>query len=346
MKTMYTSSALAPEKCLQTRSRLGGLKLFSVLILASLFSLLSSGFVHAQEAVSLVVSPPRTDVVGNPGEIVQKNIKITNNSDTQELILQVHVQDFIVQDDLGTPIPVSTKLAGRYLASPWFTLEKTEIVIPAKSTIQIVVLVTIPSDALPGGHYAGVFFKPVPSRGMKSTVSYTSAQVGSLFAINVPGDIKYDALIKEFSTKLNVFEFGPIDFTAVLENQSDTHISPKSNITVKDMVGRTVADIPVADVNIFPYTSRTIQARWDTVWGVGRYSATINANYGPGMLASRTMYFWILPYRLIATIGVVILVLIAIYITIRRHMIHRLDRRDDEIENLKRKIAEMENKSN
>ena len=302
--------------------------------------------VHAQEAISLVVSPPRTDAVGNPGEIVQKNIKITNNRDTQELILRVHVQDFIVQDDLGTPIPVSEKLAGRYLASPWFTLEKSEIVIPAKTTTQIVVIITIPSDALPGGHYAGVFFQPVPSRGMKETISYTTAQVGSLFAINVPGDIKYEALIKEFSTKLNVFEFGPVDFTAVLENQSDTHISPKSTITIKDVIGRTVADIPVADVNIFPYTSRTIQARWDIIWGVGRYSATINANYGPGMLASRTMYFWILPYRLIATIGVVILVLIVIYISIRRHLKHRNDHRDEEIDALKRKIAEMENKSN
>lgn len=317
----------------------------SVFLVSSIYLLASfAPAIHAQEAISLVVSPPRTDVEGKPGEIVQKNIKVTNNSEGQELILKVYTKDFIVQDDLGTPIPVSETTAGRYLASPWFTLEKSEIVIPPKSTQQIVVLINIPQDALPGGHYAGVFFQPVPSRGMKNTVSYTSAQVGSLFAITVPGDIKFDALIKEFKTKMNVFEFGPIDFTAIMENQSDTHISPKTNITVKNTFGQTVAEIPVTDVNIFPYTARTLTARWETVWGLGRYAATISAAYGPGMIASRTMYFWIMPYRLIAAILVVILVLIAIYISVRRHLIHRKDDRDNEIESLKRKIVEMENK--
>lgn len=320
-------------------------KLFSIFLLSSIISpLISLTPVQAQETVSLVVSPPSTQIEGKPGETIQKNVKITNNSPESELILQAHVQDFIVQDDLGTPIPVSVTTSGRYLASPWFTLEKSEFVIPANQTMQIVVLINVPDDALPGGHYAGVFFQPVAARNMKKTVSYTAAQVGSLFAITVPGDIKFDALIKDFRTKLDVFEFGPIDFTAVIENQSDTHITPKTNIVIHDMFGRKLADVPVNDVNIFPYTSRTLQATWETVWGLGRYSATLSSAYGPGMLASRTTYFWIMPYRILAAIGVVLLVLLALIISIRRHLKHRQDHRDDEIDELKRKIVELENR--
>lgn len=316
------------------------LSLASLLIVASIFAPLS----HAQE-VSLVLSPPRVDLEGKPGDILQKTIKITNNSGDQELNLKAIVSNFIVQDDLGTPIKVTETASGRYLASPWFTLERSELTLAPKETAQLVVIINIPKDALPGGHYAGIFFEPIPPRGLKKTVSYTTTQVGSLFGITIAGDIKYDALIKDFKVATNISEFGPIDFTTVIENQSDTHIRPKINIVIQDMIGRKLVDLPLDEINIFPYASRTLEGIWDTVWGLGRYTATLTATYGPGLVATRVLYFWIMPYRLIAAIGVVLLVIIALFIIVRRHLKHREDTRDNEIDNLKRKIAEMENRN-
>lgn len=311
-------------------------------ILYSLFFILYSPAKISAADLSLVVSPPRIDLAGKPGDVLQKSIKVTNNSE-QELILQAFVSDFIVTDDLGTPVKVKESASGRYLASPWFTLEKSELVLAPKETVSLVVLITVPQDALPGGHYAGVFFEPVLSRGLKRTVSYTTFQVGSLFSLTLAGDIKYDALIKDFLVKTDVSEFGPIDFTAVIENQSDTHITPAAKIVIHDMIGRKLADLPLEEVNIFPFTSRTLVGTWDTVWGLGRYSATLSATYGPGLVAERTLYFWIMPYRLIAAILIVLLVLLGLYVVIRRHLKHRQDHRDDEIDALKRKIVEMEN---
>ncbi len=317
-----------------------------LLTLSSIFLTLHLAFaprIYAQD-VSIVVSPPRFDIDGKPGDIIQKNIKITNNDADRELILKAFPVDFIVQDDQGTPIKVDVSASGRYLASPWFTLERSEITIPPKVTEQIVIIITIPKDALPGGHYAGVFFEPITSPGQKTTVSYTSSQVGSLFGITIAGDIKYDAIIKDFSTKSPLSEFGPIDFSATIENQSDTHIRPTSSIEIHDMFGRKIESLALPEVNIFPFTTRTLQGTWDTVWGLGRYSATLSATYGPSMVVSRTIYFWIMPYKIIAAILIVILVLIVIFILVRRHTKHREDHRDDEIDALKRKIVEMENR--
>jgi hypothetical protein len=299
--------------------------------------------VRAQD-LSLVVSPPRVDLEGKPGDTLQQTIKVTNGSTDKSLILKAFAIDFVVLDDAGTPVKVSESASGRYLASPWFTLENSELTLAPKETTQMVVLINVPKDALPGGHYAGVFFEPVESKGLNKTVSYTSTQVGSLFGITVPGDIKYDALIKSFSVDAPLFEFGPIDFTATIENQSDTHIRPSSSITVHDMIGRKVVDLPLSEINIFPFTARSISGTWDTVWGLGRYTATLTSTYGPGLVASRTLYFWIMPYRLIAAIVIVLLVIVAAFILIKRHIEHREDHRDDEIDELKRKIVEMENK--
>lgn len=321
--------------------KLSLLKIFSSATLL-VYLLLVAPLSHAAD-VSLVVSPPRYDLEARPGETIQKIIKITNNSQDQELILQAFPVDFIVQDDQGTPVKVTVSGSGRYLASPWFTLDQQKLIIPPKATTQVIVMIDIPSNALPGGHYSGVFFEPLLSRNQKSTISYTTTQIGTLFSLTIAGDIKYDALIKNFSVKTNISEFGPIAFQATIENQSDTHIKPLVSLTIADMFGRQLTDLELESVNIFPFTSRTISGIWDTVWGFGRYTATLTAAYGPGLVATRTLFFWILPYRLIAAVLVVILVILVLIIVIRRHLKHREDHRDEEIEELKHKIAEMEN---
>lgn len=339
-KYLRTSSFNAHEKCLQIRSILRGA--ISLLLLSVFLN--TPGLAYAQD-ISLVVSPPRTDLEIKPGETLQKTIKVTNTSET-ELILSAIPIDFIVTDDAGTPIKVTTEASGRFLASPWFTLETSELVVPPKDTTQLTVVITAPNDALPGGHYAGIFFEPKERKGEKKTVSYTTAQVGSLFALNVAGDVNYDAVIKDFSVKNYLSEFGPIDFTLTLENQSDTHITPESSITITDMLGRKAEPIKLDSVNIFPFTSRTQNARWNQIWGFGKYVATITVVYGPsGAITSRDLPFYIIPYRLIAAILVILLVILAAGISIKRHLLHRADQRDNEIDELKRKIAELENNS-
>lgn len=321
------------------------LKYTQYFLLSTFYFLLFTATPTLAQELSLVVSPPRTDLQIKPGETQQKTIKVTNTSET-ELILSAVPIDFIVTDNAGTPIKVTTTASGRFLASPWFTLETSELVVPPKDTAQLTVVITAPQDALPGGHYAGIFFEPKERRGEKRTVSYTTTQVGSLFALNVAGDVNYDAVIKDFSVKNYLSEFGPIDFTLVLENQSDTHISPESSIVITDMLGRKVEPIKLDSVNIFPFTSRTLHARWDQVWGLGKYIATVTVTYGPtGAVTSRDIPFYIIPYRLIAAVMVVLLVMLAIGISIKRHILHRADQRDNEIDELKRKIAELENNS-
>ena len=292
----------------------------------------------------MIVSPPRYNIDVKPGEVIQKTVKVTNPSETDPIRLKVLVSDFIVQDDEGTPSKVTEEASGRFLASPWFTLDQTEFTLDPRAQALINVVIAVPQDALPGGHYAGVFFEPVVNLNKSESASYTSAQVGALFGLTVEGDINYDALIKEFGVGQNLYEFGPVKFTTTIENQSDTHITPQSSIEVKNMLGQPVATLKLEEPNIFPFAARSLTGSWDTVWGLGRYTATLTSAYGPGMEASRTLYFWIAPYRLLAGIVVLILVLIAVWIAVRRHLVHRSDTRNAEIDELKRRIVELENK--
>ena len=310
------------------------------LLLTTYFLPLTSK-VYAQ--VSLVVSPPKVDFKLNSGDTAQQALKITNQTNTP-VTVKLSIQDFIVQDDQGTPVKVTPDEAGKYVASPWFHLDRTEFTIQPQKTEVVTVLITTPQDALPGGHYAAVYVEPQGGHKPKTTGPKIVSQVGSLFNITIKGNIKYDAQVKNFQVKRKFMEFGPVDFSATIENLSDTHISPKPSILIKNMLGQTVATLTLDQVNIFPFTSRTVTGTWEKVWGLGKYQATLSAPYGPGQVATATLFFWIAPWRLISAIIILLLVLITTYILVRRHLQHKRDKRDEEIDMLKRKIAELENK--
>lgn len=317
-----------------------------IFLFASLFIVHYSLFTKpALAQVSLIVSPPRYDEIVDPGATIQKTVKITNNSD-QEITLRVDVHDFIVQDDSGTPVLVTESASGRYLASPWFTLNRNVLTLAPNATEIIYAIITAPTDALPGGHYAGIYFSPsVVTTPESSTGAGIEPKIGALFSLTIAGDINYDAFIKDFTVDSRLYEYGPIDFRAIIENLSDTHIRPLTSITIRDMFGRQLETLVLDEVNIFPFTTRTLLGSWDTTWGLGRYTATLEASYGPGLVADRTIFFWILPYRILAAIGVLLLVLIVIFISVRRHLAHKGDTRDTEIDQLKRRISELENQS-
>jgi len=291
----------------------------------------------------MIVSPPTYNLTVKPGEIIQKSIKVTNPSELEPLRLKATVSDFVVSGDAGVPVKVTSTASGRYLASPWFSLDEPEFTLDPRGQMTVTAVITVPRDVTPGGHYAGVFFEPVIRLDKSQTSAYASTEVGALFELTVEGDIKYDALIKDFKPSQNFYEFGPVDFTATVENQSDTHITPRSSITIKDMLGREVETIKLEEPNIFPFAARSLTGEWDQVWGLGRYEATLSVTYGQGLETSRTLYFWVAPYRLLAGIAVILLALIALFVVVRRHSKSRHDTRDTEIDELKRRIVELEN---
>jgi len=297
----------------------------------------------ARAEFKIVVSPPTTDIIAKPGEIIQKTIRITNNSQ-DKITLSAQISDFIVQDDYGTPVKVDVKASGRYLASPWITLDRDQFVLDAQETKEVIVIIELPRDALPGGHYAGVFFSPLNKTKPTTTGAEVVPEIGSLFAITVPGDLNWNAVITSFATDQSLHEYGPVNFTATIENHSDSHITTKPELTIKDMLGRTVSRQELGGANIFPFTARTFVGKWDIVWAFGQFTATLTAPYGNSFVATRSINFWVLPYRLLLVIIILIIVILTIMIVIRRYYIHQQDNRDKQIDSLKRKIIELENK--
>lgn len=302
-----------------------------------------------QSQVSLTAIPPRLgdegDLAAKPGEVIQTQVRV-NNPTNEAVTISSSAYDFTIDVDGETPIPIEGDVSSRWSLANWLVLAPATQTIAPNQTAVVNVLVEVPDDALPGGHFAMITHQPTQSGvqaiGQQAATSGINQRVGTLLYVFVEGPINEEAFIRNAQFP-KLTEFGPVPFSFSIENMSDIHIRPQISVEIRDWLGRTSDAVLVNPKNIFPLTSRDFDGQWDRIWGIGRYSATITASYGQsGSLAVAKTHFWLIPITLVIAILVVILTLIAVGIAVRRHIIHRKTDQSGKIQELESKIRELE----
>lgn len=329
----------------------------SLVLAAGLFvgaqNLVSAQQSSAGEQVSLTAIPPRLGDDGSlrmsPGEKKQVNIRVSNSS-SDTVSVRTTAQDFVVGEDGETPVVIDAADAdNRWSLASWLTISPSAQTLNPNQSGQIEVLITVPEDALPGGHYAMITHQPNTSGIDDGENDATSAQtsgvnqrVGTLLYVTVDGPINEQAYIRELNIP-NFQEFGPVPFSFKIENASDIHIRPQIGVEIRNFFGQKVDTITTDTKNIFPYTTRDFGGQWERVWGFGRYSAEVIASYGTsGSVVVAKTYFWLIPIKLIIAIISVLLILILGGMSIRRHMMHRKTDQSKRINELETKLQELE----
>ena len=288
-----------------------------ILLLVSGFLL--AGQSLAQSALGLSAIPPRLEITVKPGEAITKEIKVRNESKTDRVI-STNSKDFIVTDGNGTPIQLDNidEASNRWAASSWVQVSPSSFKLKPGETKSLMVTVIAPDNALSGGHYTMILHSPKNESVLSSTGSFIETNVGTLLYITVPGNIKESAQVKEFTAPA-FSEYGPINFKALVNNLSDIHITPVGSIIVTNWFGGKTANLALSPINIFPYTSRELENVLAKKWLFGRYMAQFNASYGTtGQVLTATLFFWVMPWRLILLVLIAIALLAAIIFLIKK----------------------------
>ncbi len=264
----------------------------------------------AQFERTLSVVPPIQDLKTKPGRQVQTTIKVRNQS-SEPVTIKAGIKDFLVFDDKGTPEFVEEETSGRWSLSSWIVVSPTEFTLAPYSSKVFDVAILTPEDALPGGHYASVYFSPIEG-GLVPGQSGTGIEtkLASLIKLVVEGPIGEMAYVRKFSAP-PFQEFGPVTLLTQIENQSDIDITPKGTITIKNLLGKTLATFRLEERRIFPFAIRSITNTFEKKWLLGRYQATLEASYGQtGQALTAYAYFWVIPWKIICAIVLAILIII------------------------------------
>ncbi len=296
----------------KTNKKIFLVSLFFLVLFYPLSFILYPSATHAQEAPrTMTIVPPAKDFTMNPGDRTEGQLKFINDGETP-LSITVTTQDFLVEDTHGTPIvlPAGT-LGKRFSAAAWIgVLPSTFTVAPHQKQI-VTFYLNVPADARPGGHYAAIVYSPSNLLGVKGTGASVQTKIGTLFSLDVAGQITEEAVVSNFTSD-GFSEYGPVHIFTQIKNYGDLHIKPLGEIVVKNMFGQRVAVLPFDAHNIFPTAARDYVNLFDGQWMIGRYSAQFLATYGRHnnlpLMASLT--FFVFPWKV--TLILILLIIAAI----------------------------------
>lgn len=322
---------------------------FSKLIIIFLLTVL--GYSISPGTVSAItLSPTRFEIEGNPGETLNYELSIINESQKTE-IYYVTYANFEAQGESGDPA-FTPPLDG---LGTWIKASETSVGVGPQEEKKVPFKINIPKDATPGGHFAVVFFGNQPPSTNGSAVGVGS-QAGVLILLSVKGEVKQEAGIYDFNTAKKQFFYKtlPVNFEYRLKNDGGDRVKPEGYIRIHNtlFIPTERVDANATSGNVLPGSTRKYNATWieyerlpdylapesffARFWdnaiyewknfALGFYTANLRVEYGNDKASDWTFFFvfpWELTILLIIVLSIVYFVGKKLIIKYNRYIIEK-----------------------
>lgn len=298
------------------------------------FVMIALGFcLYPSFANAITITPARFEISGNPGETLDQEMLLINETDATETFYSSFL-NFEAQGESGTPAFVEPKEG----LGTWMSTEISSItLVPGQQKI-IPFKINIPANAEPGGHFAVIFWGTTPPAGGGSGVS-VGAQTGTLVLLSVNGDVKEEAGLLNFNTVGKIFFYNtlPVSFEYRFRNDGGDRVKPQGKITIRNTVFFPTDYLNANPVegNVLPNSTRKINVDWQKYkhpedyeapkgafskfwsdvkyqwknFAVGLYSAKLSLTYGTeGHSAKKTTFFFVFPWQLVLVMLLVFII--------------------------------------
>jgi hypothetical protein len=258
---------------------------------------------NSASSQTLEVSPPSQEIKADPGETVKIKAKVRNKS-AVSLPITVRVEDFTASGE-GGQVALTEK--GPYAVSTWMTIDPASFTLKSGETREVTGTVRVPVGNAGGRYGSFVFAAGGGSSG--PGVAAVSQEVASLFLLRISGPIQEVLSIDSIAAPSFV-EFGPVPFSLKFSNKGNVHVRPTGLINVRNVFGKTAADIVFRGDNVFPGASRVQDVSYDSQWLFGPYTVQAVLTYGSkNESLTATTTFFAFPLRVAVAIGLVLGVL-------------------------------------
>ena len=314
---------------MRLRTRLG-----VVLGLVAAVTLPFAPLVSAQQpsGQGLEISPPLIERSVDPGKSLTLEIQLRNITKST-LATSGSIEDFVAQGEEGQAKLLLDEDAepSPFTLRPWVS-SITRLTLGPGELKTTKVTIDVPKDASPGGHYGVIRFSGVPPE-LEGTGVSLSASIGTLVLLNVSGDVVKKASIEElYSTQNNekkgFFEKGPVTLGIRIKNEGSVHIKPTGTLRVTDTFGREVEVLSINPLggNILPASIRKFEQTMEKSTAFGRYTVKADVQYD-GKALNQTVTFWVIPYKTIAIVlGVLLLLAVVLRKGIKKYNQHIISR--------------------
>lgn len=270
------------------------------------------------------LGPTLFTIDAKQGESLTKTLQITNRSGSPDSY-QIEIEDFEGSTNNSTqPTVLLGKNAGKYGAKEWFACEKSELVLDHADRAFVDCLIKVPEDAKPGDYYAAFLVHSTKKATVEANnapkVEVTS-RIGSLFIIRVAGDITEQGSLLSFVSDKYRYDDPKVIFKTAFKNTGNVMLAPQGKITIYNMFGKQKEVLEIKPFRTLRDSIRENQTVWSQNFLFGRYKAVLALTRGYGdQTDTATVYFWVLPWKLLLLALGTLIALILIITFIKRHV--------------------------
>ncbi len=282
-----------------------------ILVFFLSIGLFTSKYVFGQEDSSgLSISPVTFELNAEPGDKLTNQIKIYNPTNST-LTLNIKLEDLTATGDEGQVVLSEPVDDSSYSIAKWITVTPSVLTLEAKDEAFITFDINIPNNAEPGGHY-GSIVASLSGATQEVTGSSVGSDRGALILLKVAGNVEEELLIDTFEAP-SFSEYGPIHFDITFENMGNVHVKPQGFVTITNFAGDQITQLEIPRNNVIPGAKRQADVDWEDKNLIGRYTATLVANYGEGNseVITDSITFIVFPWK-VALLILVVVVLVSI----------------------------------
>ncbi len=245
--------------------------------------------VHAQTTIGL--APGMVVQNFKPGQPFQIEIAVSNST-SAPIQMRGTITDFWYNErNEKTFDPTSSSPQS---AASWMEVVPRTFTIQPKSDFRVKVIVTPPSNASPGGHYAAVFIESKPELTQAATSEhkavFTNMKLGSLVLLNAENTATYDIAVANAALTPPSASRG-LKVDVLLENKSNTHIFPQVQLAVLNEKNEVIAKAQGEIRRFLPRQKDHVSVTWDGQLPAGNYNAILTLIYGDGKIRTQDFKF-------------------------------------------------------
>lgn len=278
------------------------------------------------------------------GETKEDGVLLYNNSG-EIVTVKIYPVDATVTTDGGfAPLEEGAPRLG---VGAWIKLSQEIVDLPPNSKTEVPFTITIPKETDVGDHVGAIILEKIQRE--KAKLGSTGVEIVNRLGVRVfetvPGEIIRSLKITAFDWDITEKEFPyeakfkdkliyhikkiigldrKINFMVALENDGNVRLEPMGTMEVKNIWGKKIgiidetksganlAKIPFG--MIIPHKSTKIPIIWQKNAPIfDRLKVNLEIPYGDNKTATASLVIWIIPYTLLAILGVLVFLIVLIY---------------------------------
>ncbi|TDC33130.1 DUF916 domain-containing protein [Micromonospora sp. 15K316] len=270
------------------------------------------------------------EVTLDPGQVVTEHLAVRNFSDAPVVFALKAADGYLTDKGRFNMLPSGQESVD---GGTWIEVRKTVTVGPKQTTV-VPFTITVPRDATPGDHPAGIAATVTSGGGTVAVESRVGFRVMMRATGTVAAALAISDLTARYERSWNPFSAGTVHVRYTATNEGNVAVTGGGRVTAAELFGLAEPGARAEVAELLPGGTRRAEARVAGVWGLGPVRTTVEVI--PSVLAgdatgaevrrgSSTVTLWVLPWPQLA-VALFLVALVLAYRTIARRRRRRLAR--------------------